>query len=122
MKIAIGIDIEIVSRFRFLISKKDFYNLGRIFTNSEIEYAMTRPKPESHLAVRFCAKEAAYKALSQFGIHGVPPELIEVICDNTGIQTLHISGLAAHFVTSLSLSHSSDVAIASVILSEKDLS
>ncbi|MGB1583631.1 MAG: holo-ACP synthase, partial [Solirubrobacterales bacterium] len=35
----------------------------RLFTSSELEYAGARARPATHLAARFCAKEAVAKAL-----------------------------------------------------------
>ena len=59
----IGVDIEEVVRFSELKyeTKKSFYN--KIFTKKEIEYCLTKKNPYPHFTARFCAKEAAIKAL-----------------------------------------------------------
>lgn len=58
----IGIDIEEVSRFKSLIRNRRF--LKRVFTPQEIAYCSSKANKTQHFAVRFAAKEAIWKALS----------------------------------------------------------
>ena len=118
MKIAIGVDIEKISRFGFLASKIDVYKLSRIFSVSELKYSMSAGNVDSHLAACFCAKEAAIKALSKFQIKSIGFEQIEVIHNASGIPELFIEGLSAHYDISVSISHSGNMAIASVLVAE----
>lgn len=60
----IGIDIEEVARFQKLVRNKRF--LEKVFTEQEIRYCKSKKNPSQHFAVRFSAKEAAWKALSEF--------------------------------------------------------
>ncbi|MFN3967013.1 MAG: holo-ACP synthase, partial [Endomicrobiia bacterium] len=58
----IGIDIVEVKRIAQLIKNKRF--LKRIFSEDEIKYCSSRKNSSQHFAVRFAAKEAVWKALS----------------------------------------------------------
>jgi holo-[acyl-carrier protein] synthase len=57
----IGIDIEEVKRFNKYIKDKEY--LRRIFSKEEILYSLPKKNAAQHLAVRFAAKEAVWKAL-----------------------------------------------------------
>ena len=61
--IGIGTDIEEISRFEKnkYNKKKSFYE--KIFSQNEIEYCLSKLTPYPHFTARFCAKEAAIKAL-----------------------------------------------------------
>ena len=58
---AIGVDIEDIERFK---GKSDAF-LDRVFTPLELEYCNKFNHPESHLAARFCAKEAVVKGADE---------------------------------------------------------
>jgi holo-[acyl-carrier protein] synthase len=58
----IGIDMEEVERFDKYMKDKAF--LERIFSKEEILYSLPKKNASQHLAVRFAAKEAIWKALS----------------------------------------------------------
>ncbi|MDR0956932.1 MAG: holo-ACP synthase [Endomicrobium sp.] len=58
----IGIDIEEVKRFNKYVKNKSW--LKRVFTEEEISYSLSKKNAIEHLAVRFAAKEAIWKALS----------------------------------------------------------
>ncbi len=58
----IGIDLLEIDRLeRALARRPDL--AGRLFTPAERAYAASRARPAQHLAARFCAKEAVFKAL-----------------------------------------------------------
>ncbi len=63
MKPSLGVDIEEVARFRKLVRNPRF--LQRIFTDAEVEYCSGKKNSIQHFAVRFAAKEAVWKALSE---------------------------------------------------------
>ena len=75
----IGIDIEEISRFTKIQykNKKSFYK--RIFTEDEIKYCLSKSNPYPHFAVRFCAKEAAIKALNikKIKVHDIEIKMIK---------------------------------------------
>jgi len=65
MVMNVGIDIEEISRFSSInySKRKSFYQ--KIFTRQEIDYCLTFSNPYPHFTIRFCAKEAAIKALDE---------------------------------------------------------
>jgi holo-[acyl-carrier protein] synthase len=58
----IGIDIEEVKRFDKYVKDKTY--LERIFSKEEMLYSLPKKNASQHLAARFAAKEAVWKALS----------------------------------------------------------
>jgi holo-[acyl-carrier protein] synthase len=63
----IGIDVLDVDRFEQAITRRPGL-ITRLFADAEIESCARSARPARHLAARFCAKEAAVKALSLSGI------------------------------------------------------
>ena len=120
-----GVDIVQVSKIKgIMLARPEF--ASEIFTNREWEYCFSRPNPFIHLAGRFAAKEACLKALgtglSGDGIDGALRE-IEVVDEKSGRPVLRLSGWTEKigrrkkvYQYSVSISHSGDFAIASVIL------
>ena len=123
-----GIDIVPVSKIKgILLTRPQFAE--EIFTDREREYCFSRPNPYVHLAGRFAAKEACLKALgtglSGSGIDGALRE-IEVTSEKSGRPVLSVSGWTEKigrrrkiYQYTVSISHSGDFAIASVILTSK---
>lgn len=108
---AIGVDIEDINRF---VGKSEAF-LNRVFTPLELEYCMKYAKPESHLAARFCAKEAVVKALTALNILNVLYNEIEVFHnDNQCPQIRILKNLEKEVVFQVSLSHDRAKAIAFV--------
>lgn len=109
---AVGVDIEDIERFKGKSEK--FYK--RIFTDLEIKYCLKYSEPESHFAVRFCAKEAVVKALTALNIKGVSYNEIEVYHDENMCPNIKIlKDLKQNLVFDLSLSHDRTKAIAFVM-------
>ncbi len=125
MRIYQGIDLVPVSRIREIMLRRPQF-AEEIFTGRERECCLSRADPYIHFAGRFAAKEAVLKALgtglSGTGIDGALAE-IEVIPERSGKPRLVLSGWIAklgrrkkiHQLT-VSISHSADFAVASVIL------
>ncbi len=114
--IAIGTDIEEIDRFEKYCDDKVSPLLKRIYTNSELEYCFKTKFGAKRLAARYCAKEAAYKAMCGFGIKIVNLSEIEVYHDDMGVPQIRL--LNEHnkkFKFRVSLSHSQNTAIAQVI-------
>lgn len=116
--ISIGTDIEKIERFEKYASDKNAPLVRRIFTEGEIEYCYSFKNPAQHLAVRFCAKEAVYKALSVLGIDGVDYCDIEVVRNFDGVPSIKLLK-EKNVDFRLSLSHGSGSAVASVIAIKK---
>ena len=112
----IGVDIEDIERFKG--KSEDF--LKRVFTEQELEYCNKFKNPESHLAVRFCAKEAVIKALSPFGINLAEYNLIEVYFDDDEnySKVRVLKDLSKNIKFEISLSHDRSKAIAFVTAQE----
>ena len=109
---AIGVDIEDINRFK---DKSEEF-IERVFTPIEIEYCSKFSKPESHYAARFCAKEAAIKALTALNITGIVLSDVEVYHnENMCPQIRIIKNLDKNVDFELSLSHDRTKAIAFVV-------
>ena len=126
MQLLHGIDIVPVSKIRRIMRERPQF-AEEIFTEREREYCYSRSDPYVHLAGRFAAKEACMKALGTGlagnGIDGGLRE-IEVTPGKSGRPTLSLSGWMEKVGSrrkvcryTISISHSGDFAIASVILS-----
>ena len=117
MKLATGVDLIEIERVQSVITRYGQHYLGRVFTAAERELCGERA---DSLAVRFAAKEAVSKALG-CGIGEVSFQDIEILQDDQGAPVLHLHGIASKKAGkigltkwSLSLSHSSKLAIAMV--------
>jgi holo-[acyl-carrier protein] synthase len=58
----IGLDLLEIARLERALERRPGL-ARRVFTDGELAYAASRPRPGMHLAARFCAKEAVGKAL-----------------------------------------------------------
>jgi holo-[acyl-carrier protein] synthase len=125
MKILQGIDIVDISKLKRIIQKNSTF-ISDIFTEKEREYCESRKDPYIHFAGRFAAKESFVKALgtgfSGTGIDHLFQE-IEVLPAPSGKPELHLKGWAEKLAKkrricqwTVSISHASDYAVASVIL------
>ncbi|HMJ08543.1 MAG TPA: holo-ACP synthase [Pyrinomonadaceae bacterium] len=126
MIVSIGIDITEVYRIRQTIARTPRF-AERVFTPAEREYCESRGAAASQsYAARFAAKEAFLKALKTGWRGKVTWHDIEVVRDEQGAPSLNIRGealtlLAAIGVTQihLSISHTTEHAIAQVILEKQ---
>jgi holo-[acyl-carrier protein] synthase len=121
--VSIGIDIIEVARIREVLLRTPRFT-ERVFTRAERDYCDSRGVVAAqHYAARFAAKEAALKALQTGWRGGISWQDVEVSAKDSGAPYLIFTGevlsifkkfdaTAAH----LSLSHTSEHAIAQVIL------
>lgn len=66
MKVKCGVDIIEVSRIEDAIENLEDKFLNRVYTKKEIEYCNSKNNMKyQHFAVRFAAKEAIFKAISE---------------------------------------------------------
>ena len=123
MILSIGIDITEVYRIRQTIARTPRF-AERVFTPNERAFCEGKgvAAPQSY-AGRFAAKEAFLKALKTGWRGKITWQDIEVVSDEMGAPSLQIHGearkiLAERGATSvhLSISHTSTLAIAEVIL------
>jgi len=120
-----GIDIIEVPRIAAAVERFGERFLNRVFTASEVRYCQSKQNAMERLAARFAAKEAGMKAIGTGWHGGVTWRDVEVGREPGGRPTVCYSGKAAEFLArlgarraSLSLSHTSQQAIAQVILED----
>jgi holo-[acyl-carrier protein] synthase len=123
MIVGTGIDIAEVPRIAASIERFGGRFLRRVFTAGEIRYCESKANRAERYAARFAAKEAAMKALGTGWSHGVRWRDIEVGRQPGGRPTIVFHGQAAELAAklgavhvALSLSHTTEQAIAQVIL------
>src|SRR5712691_11795787 len=117
-KFAAGVDIIEIDRVADVIARHGDRFLQRIYTPDEIAHCRGRV---SELAARFAAKEAVMKALGT-GVRGIGWREIEVLPNRRGNPLVLLHGNARRRADALglstidiSLSHSRDYAVASVV-------
>ena len=123
MIISIGIDIIEVARIREVLLRTPRFT-DRVYTAAERAYCDSRGVVAAqHYAVRFAAKEAALKALQTGWRGGISWQDVEISARESGAPYLIFRGeVLAVFekfratATHLSMSHTSEHAIAQVIL------
>jgi holo-[acyl-carrier protein] synthase len=123
MVVGIGTDLMEIARIRQSIERFGDRFLRRVFTPREIAYCGRKTNAAESFAARFAAKEAGAKALGTGISHGVGWLELEVAREPSGKPRLELTGRAAEWArhlgvvrTSLSLTHSRDVALAVVVM------
>ena len=113
-----GVDIIEIKRIKSAVERWGCRFLRRVYTEDELTYCKGRAPS---LAARFAAKEATMKALGT-GIRGIGWRDIEVVRPRGKAPCLCLHGKAAQKARALgirnlalSLSHSKDYAVASVV-------
>ena len=116
----IGIDIIEIDRVKKAVERTPRF-LERVFTSRELSYCMDKANPYPSLAVRFAAKEALRK-LHPALAGGVRFHDLEVLRGEDGRPQVYLYGKAQQRCQaegigeiSISLSHSREQAIATVI-------
>ncbi len=121
--ISIGVDMVDVGDVENAIALFGEKYLARVFTPSEISYALRATDPltvAQRLASRFAAKEAALKALHACE-RGISPRSIEVVRHRDGSNTLALHGPAfaaargVNDALAVTMSHEGRFAVAIVI-------
>lgn len=118
-----GVDIVPVARIAEMVERHAAHFLERVFTPGERAYADASARRRmEHLAGRFAVKEATLKALGTGWRNGIAWTDIEVVLEPSGRPILALHGEAARAATGagirawhVSISHTDDTAIASVI-------
>ena len=123
MILSTGIDIIEVYRIRDTIARTPRF-AERVFTPAERDYCEGKGAAAAQsYAARFAAKEAFLKALKTGWRGKITWHDIEVLSDADGVPTLNITGEAGRILKEkkadnvhLSLSHTTEHAVAEVIL------
>jgi len=123
MIVSIGIDIVEVYRIGKTISRTPRF-AERIFTQRERDYCEAKGAAAAQsYAARFAAKEAFLKALKTGWRGKITWHDVEIVSDENGVPSLEIRGEAKNILENLganqiylSLSHTTEHAVAQVIL------
>jgi len=118
-----GVDIVDIERIRKVTEKQKDRFINRVFTAAEQQYCNRYRDPAPHFSARFAAKEALFKALGTGWAKGVTWLDVEVQREDKEAPVMALYGeaekqrvrLGAGHVH-LSLSHSDQWAVATVIL------
>jgi len=117
MLIGTGVDITEVRRIRQAVEKwgEDFLN--RIFTKEEIRNAKTKISLYQHLAGRFAAKEAIFKAV---GDNQLSWQDIQIHNDEVGKPIcIFLNGRGKDINVVISISHVKTYAVANAVVTKK---
>lgn len=123
MIISIGIDIVEVYRIRETLERTPRF-ASRVFTEKEREYCEGKGAASAQsFAARFAAKEAFLKALKTGWRGKITWQDMEILNNAQGVPNLEIKGEARSLLENLgankihlSISHTTDHAVAQVIL------
>ena len=125
MIVGSGIDLVEIDRIQRSLDRFGARFLNRVYTSAEQAYCLKKRNAAESLGARFAAKEAGAKALGTGMSHGVTWVEIEVVREPSGRPTLRFHGRAAHMArtlnarrAALSLSHTGNLAVASVVLED----
>ena len=124
MKITCGTDIIEIDRIKQSIEDLGDKFLKRVYTDREIEYCEGKNMQRyQHYAARFAAKEAAFKALSQYlnDSYSIEWKDIEVENSKSGRPKLKINKISMKNIESMdiSISHCKKYAVATVTVLTK---
>ncbi len=125
MIVGTGIDLVEIDRIQHSMDRYGARFLNRVYTTAELAYCLRKRNAAESLAARFAAKEAGAKALGTGMSYGVTWREIEVVREPGGRPTIRFHGRAAEMSrklntqrVALSLTHTADMAMASVILED----
>lgn len=123
MSEAIGIDIVEIKRLERVSKRWGPGFLRKVYTAKELAYARSKRFPYQHLAARFAAKEAIFKALGEVETNFVGWKNVEILNDAYGKPVVHWHGEALRSKNKrgirdivVSLSHTENYAVASAML------
>ncbi|MCJ7553729.1 MAG: holo-ACP synthase [Ignavibacteriaceae bacterium] len=111
MILGIGIDIIEIDRIKESVDKFGDHFLSKIYTPNELEYCLQKHNKYQHLAARFAAKEAIYKALSSEWGREISWQDIDIMNEPNGLPIAKFSGKLEEFINKdkdikISMSHS----------------
>ncbi len=112
MPTSIGMDLLDVARLERALARRPQI-AHRLFTDRELAECQQRARPVMHLAARFCAKEAVVKALR---LDYCPWREIEVLSQQNGAPTVHVSPEISTREVAISLTHERTIAGAVAIV------
>ncbi len=125
MILGVGIDIIEIDRIKQSVDDYGELFLKKVFTQKELEYCLSKSNKYQHLAARFAAKEAVYKALASGWHENVTWQSIEISNEPNGLPIVTLHGGLKQFLKEkeslkISMSHSRDY-VACVAIIYKNL-
>ncbi len=121
MVLGIGIDIIEIERIKQSVDKFGESFLNKIYTQKEIDYCLSKFNKYQHLAARFAAKEAIYKAMASGWGREITWKSIEITNEVNGMPIVSFNGDLKNFISDdkeikISLSHSDNYVAAVAIV------
>ncbi len=117
---SVGIDLVEIQRIKVAIDHYGERFTNRVFTPWEIEYCLSKINPSLSFAGRFAVKEAVFKAIGTGFAEGVKWKSVEVVNDRRGQPQVRLGRAIRNHTGNnkivISLSHTSNYAVASAIL------
>jgi len=117
MILGTGVDITEVRRIKKAVEKWGDAFLSRIFTGDELMNAKTRGSLYQHLAGRFAAKEAVFKALGDAELNWKDVEILNDKEGKPSCKLLNLKGVGMNVI--VSISHVKNYAVANAIVTKK---
>ncbi len=113
MVLGIGIDIIEIERIQESVEKYGDHFLNKVYTETELNYCLSKTNKYQHLAARFAAKEAVFKALTTGWNKDVGWQDIEIYNEPNGMPLVKLKGDLETFLSNgknlkISMSHSRD--------------
>ena len=123
MIIGLGIDHVQSKRMKEMLLKWVDRVENRVFDEGELEYSKSKGETHLHLAARFAAKEALFKALGKGLSEGMTWTDVKVVNDESGKPFIELKRRAQDIADEMgvktihvSLTHTEDCSVAVVIL------
>jgi len=117
MILGIGVDITEVKRLKKAVEKWGDSFLDRVFTEKELANAKKRGSLYQHLAGRFAAKEAIFKAVGDEELNW---KEVQILNDKTGQPHCQIlKAKHKNIAVLISISHVKNYAVANAIVTKK---
>ncbi|HOI30122.1 MAG TPA: holo-ACP synthase [Melioribacteraceae bacterium] len=121
MVLGVGIDIIEIKRIKKSVDRFGERFLNKIYTALELEYCLTKKNKYQHLAARFAAKEAIYKALSCDSAEVYSWQEIEIFNEKNGLPKVKFYGSLKDYLNhgkdlKISMSHSENYVTSVAIL------
>ena len=126
MVLGIGIDIIEIERIKESVDNYGESFLNKIYTQTELDYSLSRKNKYQHLAARFAAKEAIYKALSSDTDQIYSWQDIEIYNEVNGLPKVKLYGQLKDYLglekeLKISMSHSENYVTCVAIVSSTSL-
>ncbi len=121
MVFGIGVDIIEIERVQSSVEKYGDQFLNKVYTQTELDYSLSKANKYQHLAARFAAKEAVFKALTTGWNKEVGWQDIEIYNEPNGMPLVKLKGELESFLSNgkslkISMSHSRDYVVCIAII------